>query len=112
ILSMLRQGASLISLQDIFDHLRQSQEILGNRTMKCMQTNWTPEKVLKITHERPTQEFFERNFGKYDAVCVEAPLTDTQQQLFFQQLMQFKEMGGPVPWKTILKAMPMQGKSE
>lgn len=112
ILSMMRQGAGLISLQDIFDHLRQSQEILGQRSMKCMQTNWTPEKVFKITHERPTKEFFDRNFGKYDAVCVEAPLTDTQQQLFFEQLMQFKQMGGPVPWKTILKAMPMQGKAE
>ena len=112
ILSMLRQGAGLINLQDVFDYLRQSQEIIGNRTIKCIQNNFSPEKVFKITKQQPTAEFYNKSFGKYDAVCVEGQLTDTQQQLFFGQLMTFKQMGGPVPWKTILKAMPMQGKSE
>jgi hypothetical protein len=112
VLSMLRQGAGLISLQDLFDNLRQSQEIVGNRLMKLIQNNWTPEKVMKVCKEAPTPEFYNKEFGKYDAVCVEAPLTETQQQLFFEQLMTFKQMGGPVPWKTILRAMPMQGKDE
>ena len=112
VLSMLRQGAGLISLQDLFDGLRQAQEIIGNKSIKLIQSNWSPEKVMRVCKEQPTPEFYDKSFGKYDAVCVEGPLTETQQQLFFQQLMTFKEMGGPVPWKTILKALPMQGKTE
>lgn len=112
ILSMLRQGAALVNLQDLFDGLRQSQEILGNKIIKLIQNNWTPEKIMRVTKSQPTNEFYDQNFGKYDAVCVEAPLTETQQQLYFQQLMQFKEMGAPIQWKTIMQEVPMQGKQE
>lgn len=112
VLSMLRQGAGLVGLQDIMDNIRYAQEICGNKSLKMMMANWTPEKVFLVTGKQPTQEFYDKNFGKYHAVCVPGSLTETQQQLFFQQLMTFKEMGGPVPWKTILKALPMQGKTE
>ncbi len=112
ILEMLRQGASLVNLQDLFDNLRQSSEIIGNRSMKFMQNNWTPEKVKKVTGKDPTPEFYKKDFGKYDAVCVEAPLTETQQQLFFSQLMQFKQMGMNIPDSVILDAMPMTGKED
>lgn len=112
VLSMLRQGAGLVSLQHIMDNIRYAQEVIGNKSLKMMQNNWTPEKVFMVTGKKPTREFYDKNFGKYHAVCVPGSLTETQQQLFFQQLMTFKEMGGPVPWKTILKALPMQGKTE
>lgn len=112
VLAMLRQGAGLINLQDLFDNLNFAQEVIGNKSLKMIQNNWTPEKVMLVTKEQPTKEFYDKNFGRYEAVCVPGALTETQQQLFFQQLMTFKEMGGPVPWKTILKALPMQGKKE
>lgn len=112
ILSMLRQGAGLVTLQDLFDNLRYAQECLGLKIIKLIQNNWEPEKVLQITKEEPTAEFYNKNFGKYDCVCAQTTLTETQQQLFFTQLMQFKELGAPVPWTTIFKAMPMQSKDE
>lgn len=112
IVEQLRQGAGLVNLQDLFDGLRQSTEIIGSKSMEMMQNNWTPEKIFLITKEKPTEEFFDKNFGKYDAVCVEAPLTETQQQLFFQQLMVFKQMGMNIPDSLIIDAMPMQGKEK
>lgn len=112
VLAMMRQGAGLISLQDVFDGLRQSIEIACNKVVKLVQNNYTPEKVFMITGKQPTPEFYDKNFGKYRAVCVEAPLTETQQQLWFQQLVTFKEMGAPISWKSILQAVPMQHKKE
>lgn len=112
IVEKLRQGAGLVNLQDLFDGLRQSQEIIGNKTIKLIQNNWTPEKVMLITKEQPTPEFFNKMFGKYDCVCVEAPLTETQQQLFFRQLLEFKQLGAPISWSTILDAYPGQGKEK
>lgn len=109
ILSMLRQGAGLVSLQDLFDNLRQTIEHLGTKIIKMAQNNYTPEKIERITGMKPTTKFYDPNFTEYDIVCVESALTETQQQLFFQQMMAFKEMGAPVPWKTILDAYPMQG---
>lgn len=112
ILAMLRQGAGLVNLQDLFDKLRQSEEIIGNRLMKMIQRNWTPEKVFLVTKQEPTAEFYSGNFGKYDCVCAEAPLTETQQQLFFTQLMNFKEMGAPISWGLLLDNYPGQGASD
>jgi hypothetical protein len=112
VLAMLRQGAALVNLQDLFDKLRMSEEILGNRLMKMIQRNWTPEKVFLVTKEQPTPEFYSGNFGKYDCITAEAPLTETQQQLFFTQLMQFKEMGAPLSWGLLLENYPGQGMQE
>ena len=112
VLAMARQGAGLISLQDVFDGLRQSIEIACNKVVKLIQNNYTPEKVFRITKKQPTPEFYDKNFGKYDAVCIEAPLTETQQQLWAQQLITFKEMGAPISWNTIMKSLPMQHKKE
>lgn len=112
ITTMLRQGAALVNLQDVFDYLRQSEEIIGNRLMKMIQRNWTPEKVFLVTKEQPTPEFYSGNFGKYDCVTAEAPLTETQQQLFFSQMLQFKQMGAPISWGILLKNYPGQGASE
>lgn len=111
-IEQLRQGAALVNLQEIFDNLRLSQEIVGNITNELIQNNWSPEKVFLVTKEQPTPEFYDKNFGKYDAVCVEAPLTETQQQLVFSQYLMMKQMGINIPDDVILKSMPIQNKDE
>jgi hypothetical protein len=108
-IEMMRTGAALVNLQDLFDGLRQSQEIVGVKSVQMIQNNWTPEKVFLVTKEQPTREFYDKRFGKYDAVCVEAPLTETQQQLYFRQLLQLKSMDAPISWSQILEAYPGQG---
>lgn len=112
IVEMLRQGASLVNLQDIFDFLRQCQEMVGDKSIKLIQNNWTPEKIFQVTQQPPTPDFYLPTFGKYDAVCVEGPLTETQQQLYFRQLLEFKQIGMQIPDSVILQAMPMQGKDQ
>ena len=72
ILSMLRQGAGLTTLQSLFDQLDRSQKLLGKLTLDLVQTNFTPGKIKNILQtEEPTPQFHNKNFGKYDVVIEE-----------------------------------------
>ncbi len=111
VLTMLRQGAALTNLQDVFDNLRMSQKHLSMLALKLIQ-GWSPEKVARIINEEPTQEFYNQDFTKYDCVVQEGLLTDTQRQVFFRQLLDLKQLGEPIPPMLLAKAAPIQGKSE
>jgi hypothetical protein len=112
VLSMLRQGAGLTTLQILFDQLDQSQKLLGNVMIDLMQKNWTPGKVRRITGEEPTEQFYNRSFGKYDAVVEEGLNTSTQKQMQFAQLLQLREMGVDVPAQVLIEATTIQNKKE
>ncbi len=49
---------------------------------------------------------------KFDIAVQEGVLTDTQQQMFFRQLIDLKELGEPVPPGLLAKIAPLQGKTE
>lgn len=112
ILSMLRQGAGLTTLQILFDHLDQAQRLLGKIHLEMIQANWTPGKVRLITEEEPSQEFYNRAFGKYDAIVEEVPLTSTQKQLALQQKLYLREVGIPIPIESIMEEANFQGKDK
>jgi hypothetical protein len=112
VLSMLRQGAGLITLQGLFDNLDQSQKLLGDITVQLIQQNWTPGKVARILAEEPTPEFYNRAFLKYDAVTEEGLNTATQRQMQFAQLLQLRELGVPVPTDVLIKNSTLQDKKE
>jgi hypothetical protein len=111
IMMMLRQGAALVNLQDVFDNLRYSQKAISEKAVKLIQT-WSPEKVKRIINEEPTQEFYNKDFTKYDIDIAEGMLTDTQKQMYFRQLVDLKQLGAPVTGEMLAKAAPIQGKSE
>lgn len=112
ILSALRQGAGLTTLRGLFDNLDQSQKILGNLQIRLMQQNWTPGKVQRILGEEPTEQFYNRAFGKYDAVVEDGLNTSTQKQMQMQQLLQLRELGVPVPTDLLIENSTLQNKKE
>jgi hypothetical protein len=112
ILSMLRQGAGLTSLQGLFDNLDQAQKMLGDLQIRLIQQNWTPGKVQRVLSEEPTQQFYNRAFGKYDAVVEEGLNTSTQRQMQFAQMLQLRELGVPVPTEMLIKTSTLQNKEE
>lgn len=112
ILSLLRQGAGLTTLQVLFDQLDQSQKMLGNLCIDIIQANWTPGKVGRIIGEEPAKEFYNRAFLKYDAIVEEAPLTSTQKQLALQQALYLREIGVPIPTSYLIKNMNIPDKNE
>ena len=113
ILSMLRQGAGLTTLQGLFDQLDLSQKLLGNIIVNLIQTNFTPGKVMKILEgQTPAPQFYNKAFGKYNAAVEEGINTTTQKQMNFAQLLQLREMGMPIPDQAIIEASTLQNKKE
>lgn len=113
IVSMLRQGAGLITLQKLFDQFDEFQRIAGDITIEIMQKNFTFGKIRQITGENPTNEFDDKVFFKYGCKVVPGVLTETQQQLEAQQLIYARsELGIPVSSKRILQCLTLQNKDE
>jgi hypothetical protein len=111
IMMMLRQGAAIVNIQDVFDNLRFAQKQISKKTLKLIQ-QWTPQKVRRILNEEPTSQFYEKDFTKYDVSVTEGMLTDTQKQMYFRQLVDLRQLGAPVSGEMLAKAAPIQGKSE
>lgn len=111
VLSMLRQGAGLTTLQILFDQLDRSQKNLGKIVIDLIQANFTPGKVKKILEGvEPTSQFYNKAFGKYDAVVEEGLNTSTQKQMQFAQMLQLREAGVPITTSDLLEAATIQGK--
>lgn len=111
VMMMLRQGAAIVNLQELFDNLRFSQKAISKKVLKLIQ-KWKPEKVERIINQKPTQEFYDAEFTKYDVTVQEGVLTDTQRQMYFRQLVDLRQVGAPVTGEMLAKAAPIQGKSE
>lgn len=112
ILSMLRQGAGLTTLQGLFDGLDYAQKLLGKQIIKLIQNNFTPGKMKRILGEDPSQEFYTKTFGNYDSAVEEGYNTTTQRQMQFAQIMQLKEMGVPIPDENVIDAATIQDKKK
>lgn len=112
VLSMLRQGAGLTTLQNLFDQLDRSQKLLGKIILEVIQLNFTPGKVKRVIEEEPTPQFYHKAFGQYDAVIEEGLNTATQRQMQFAQLLQLREAGVPVPDDVLIEAATVQNKNE
>jgi hypothetical protein len=112
VLSMLRQGAGLTTLQGLFDNLDFATKLLGQLEIDLMQANWTPGKVKRIIKEEPTPEFYNRAFGRYDAIVEEGLNTSTQRQLEFGQLLQLRESGVPVPAAILVQTSTLTNKND
>lgn len=112
VLSMLRQGAGLTTLQRVFDQLDLSMKLLGKMIIRVIQDNYTPGKIKRMLNQEPAAEFYNKNFSKYDAAVEEGFDTTTQRQLQFAQLLQMRELGVPIPDSVLLDAATVQDKNK
>lgn len=113
ILSMLRQGAGLTTLQSLFDNLDRAQKLLGSLMLDIVQSNFTPGKIKRILGaEEPSPQFYNKAFGRYDCAIEEGLNTTTQKQMQFAQLLQLREARVPVPNEALLEAATIQDKKK
>lgn len=112
ILSMLRQGSALTTLQSLFDQLDMSQRLLGKLMIRVIQENFSPQKVQRIIEQQPTKQFYNKTFGTYDAAIEDGINTATQRQMQFAQLLHLKEVGIPIPDDVIIQAATLQNKKD
>lgn len=112
ILSMLRQGAGLTTLQTIFDKLDYSQRIYGKIRLQTIRKNFSKGKVRSILGKDADPRFFTSRAQKYSVVVEEGNYSATQRQTELQQLLHFKQLGLPIPDESILKAAFITNKQE
>ncbi len=116
VLSMLRQGAGLTSLQRLFDQFDESQRLVGDIIVKMIQKNWTYLKVKEVIGEEPTPEFDDKAFLNYSCKVTPGVLTETQHQLELGQLLHLTEVMATNPpppvMERILETMYIQNKDE
>ena len=119
ILSMLRQGAGLTTLQILFDQLDFSQKQLGRIFLELIQANFSPGKIKRIINEEPAPQFYTKAFGKYDSAVEEGMNTTSQKQMQFAQVTEFitllNTLGLPVGaelLEVLLESSTMQSKQK
>jgi hypothetical protein len=104
ILSMLRQGAGLVTLQTIFDKLDYTQRLYGDLRYKVIRKNFSKGKIRNILGKDPDPRFFSAAAQRFSIAVEEGNYSTTQKQMELQQLLHFKELGLPIPDKSILRA--------
>lgn len=111
VMQMLRQGAAIANMQELFDNLRFAQTALSKKIIKLVQ-GWTPQKMSRILGEPVDPKIFDQNLSKYDVEVAEGVLTNTQKQMYFRQLVEMQQLGVPVTGEMLARAAPIQGKTD
>ncbi len=104
ILSMLRQGAGLTTLQTIFDKLDYSQRLYGKIRLQAIRKNFSKGKIRNILGHDADSRFWTSHSQKYGVAVEEGNYSTSQRQMELQQLLHFKELGMQIPDKSILRA--------
>lgn len=112
ILSMLRQGAGLTTLQGIFDKLDYSQRLYGHIRLAAIRKNFSKGKVRNILGRDADPRFFSSASQKYSIAVEEGNYSSTQRQTELQQLLHFKEIGMPIPDESIMQAAFITNKKQ
>lgn len=112
VLSLLRQGAGLTTLQPLFDNLDYSQKILGQLYLQLIQNNFSEGKIQRILNKEPTNSIKQKSFLKFDCQVIDGAMTPTQQRMEFMQLWEMSQAGLPIPPDLLLKNAPLQNKSD
>lgn len=112
ILSMLRQGAGLVTLQTIFDKLDYSQRLFGKIRLEAIRKKFSKGKIRSILGHEADPRFFTTYALKYSISVEEGNYTTTQRQMELQQLLHFKELGMQIPDEAIIKAAFITNKKQ
>lgn len=111
IITMMRQASTARNLQRLFDQCDESQRLCSDLEVRFIQKNWTFGKVRQVIGEEPTAEFDNKIFFNYGCKVVQAPLTETQQQLELAQILHVQQLFPDlIPPDEILECMTLQNK--
>jgi len=112
ILSMLRQGAGLTTLQTVFDKLDYTQRLYGKIRLAAIRKNFSKGKIRNILGHDPDPRFFTAHSQKYSIAVEEGNYSATQRQTELQQLLHFKQIGVQISDKSILRAAIITNKKQ
>lgn len=104
ILSMLRQSAGIVTLQNIFDRSDLTQRLYGNLRLETIITNFSKRKIRNILGHDPDERIFLNHTQKFGVALEEGNYSTTQRQMELKQLVDFKALGMNIPDTAILRA--------
>lgn len=112
-LAQVRIAQGLRGNRKIFDNVETAQQILGGLVLKAIQEHYPSGKVERILNEKPTEQFYEKEFEQYDAVIKEGVRSKSQKDAYYYELVTLKRDGIiDVPQSEIVKALSMAGLSD
>jgi hypothetical protein len=112
ILSMLRQGAGLTTLQTIFDKCDYTQRLYGKLRLKAIRKNFSKGKIRNILGHDADPRFFSSHAQRYGITVEEGNYSATQRQFELQQLLNFKELGIQIADKSIIRSAFLTNKKQ
>jgi hypothetical protein len=109
---ILRQGASLTSLNTLFDNLDLAQSSISHGLLHEIQ-NYSPSKVEKILGRPPSKDFYNINLEKFYVEIEDGLNTQTQKQNQFAQMITLtQEAGMQFSPQMMLKSSTLQNKQD
>lgn len=112
-LAEVRIAQGLRGNRKIFDNVETTQQVLGGLVLRAIQEHYPPGKVERILAEKPTEQFYEREFEQYDAVIKQGVRSKSQKDAYYYELVNLKKDGiVDVPQSAIVDALSMAGLSD
>lgn len=109
-LAQVRIAQGLRGNRKIFDNIETSQQIIGGLILKAIQNHYPPGKIERILAEKPTDQFYEKEFEQYDAVIKEGVRSKSQKDAYYYELVNLKRDGiVDVPQAEIIRSLSMSG---
>lgn len=116
ILAKHRTGQALTGQGGMYQDFRTVKRQLGIKVVRRVQLLYPPQKITQIINEQPVQGFYEENLTRFDCSPIEGLLTDSQQELFFMQLLSlrqaFPKEAHKLPLSEVAKYSPTPFKPE
>src|SRR5688572_8583268 len=89
-LAEVRIAQGLRGNRKIFDNVETAQQVLASLILKAIQEHYPPGKVERILAEKPTDQFYEKEFEQYDAVIKEGVRSKSQKDAYYYELVTLK----------------------
>lgn len=115
VLHEYRTGKALTGQAWMFQNNRAAKRDVGRKQVQMVQVNYTPQRVAEIINEQPVPGFYDDDLTRFDCNPTEGLLTDSQINMFYQELKDllktFPEMfQGIITPEMLVTASPIQFK--
>ena len=110
VITMMRQQASQVGLQKVFDNLDVAQANHAELKLDIILNNFGPGKIRNILQKEPSEFFFNKVFEKYHVQITNGYDTATQKQMTARQLFELQQLGYPIPVEYMLETVDIQDK--
>jgi len=120
-----RQRQAIVGAEEYFDNYSRTRFLKGRKILELIQDHYTEERLIRIRGEDGADQVTMINqrladgqilndvtLGTYNVVIDEAPASKTFLQGQFQEALEMREKGVPVPDKVLIKLSSLPGKDE